>query len=320
MDIQKKDCKVGMLKWKQDSVTLQSTTTSIAWTDTLGQAENKAKRRMRYPSKAELWLSSGSEIVREREQELMIAGGSPKQDEQQTYPSFSLSSHLDGWWTSSWWDKSWPWIGNGLHDGFCHSSSDSDDHYKRTSERRVNTHTSQTTFVSSCTSSFCHSAIVIVQVRILAFARSFSSRVSAWCFAHRHSERKVVVCPYHTPYTALRAHSLVATDRYIFHTLWDQVQFNGSEQCIVKKRSSHADATRRKAHKQFDDQFISSIYVSIFRSVLWYCGNVEFAGEASGICRQREFRADALYGLGEYENIFLRLEPQELSIRNNISE
>ena len=66
-----------MLKWKQDSVTMRSTTTSIAWTDTWRQAENKAKRRMRYPSKAELWLSSGSEIVREREQEQMTAGATP---------------------------------------------------------------------------------------------------------------------------------------------------------------------------------------------------------------------------------------------------
>ena len=48
-------------------------------------------------------------VVREREQEQRIAGSNSLQDEQQTYPSTSSSSRWDGWWASSWLDKTCQW-------------------------------------------------------------------------------------------------------------------------------------------------------------------------------------------------------------------
>ena len=164
-------------------------------------------------------------------------------------------------------------------------------HDKRTSERGVKTPTRHKARLSSCTSGFSHGAIVIVQVfQIFAFVFSFRSQVSALCFGNRHSLilwlhcyrfaygddsiRKGKSSCVHTTLRTLqlRARSVVwclLTDTF-FHRLWDQAQFNGSQKFTDKKRSSHADAIRKKSHKKFDEQFFSSIFFSTFKSALWY--------------------------------------------------
>ena len=135
--------------------------------------------------------------------------------------------------------------------------------------------------------------MVIVQVRTLAFARSFSSRVSAWCFAHRHSERKVVVCPYHTPYTALRAHSLVATDRYIFSYVMrpGTIQWFGAMywQETVKPRRCHSEESSQAVRWSVHFQHLRR-YFQIGIVILWKC-RIRRWGKwnlpAKGISRRR---------------------------------
>ena len=65
----------------------RSPTNSVTWADTFGKAENQANRRTN---------------------KQLIAGRNLRQEEQ-AHPSSSSSSQWDGWWMSSWWDKSWPW-------------------------------------------------------------------------------------------------------------------------------------------------------------------------------------------------------------------
>ena len=106
--------------------------------------------------------------VKQCEQEQRLAGRNFEQEEQQTHPSSSSSSHWDGWWMSSWWDKSWQWTGRSIHAGSFFSVWATPMIYcKGTSERRVETPTSHKPHSSSCTSG-CFTAN-IVQVKTLAF-------------------------------------------------------------------------------------------------------------------------------------------------------
>ena len=152
-----------------------------------GRLTSKQSANVAMPVKQHTECHLAVKIVREREQAQKKAGGCPKQEEQQAYPSISSSSQWDGWWTSSWWDKSRQRTENRPHDGFWQSSSDSDD--PRQADIRaesVQTHPHHKPRLSYSTSSFCHSAIVIVQVKLLTCGFSVSRQVSAWCFAHRH--------------------------------------------------------------------------------------------------------------------------------------
>ena len=70
----------------------------------LGRLNNN-KLKDTLPVKQHREYQLAVQIVKEREQQ-RIAGTDFKQEEQEAHPSYSSSSQWDGWWTSSWWDKS----------------------------------------------------------------------------------------------------------------------------------------------------------------------------------------------------------------------
>ena len=339
MHIQRENCKVGMLRWKQDSVTMQNTVNHVTWMHRYfreGWQVSKAQNIvMAVNQHTEYHLAV--KIVIEREQEQRIAGVIPRRKNNKH--THELRRLLNGMACGR--VRGGIRRGSGLkfslHDGF---SAEFKwlrlIHDKRTSERGVRTPTRHKPRVSSCTSSFCHGAIVIVQVfksrlcHLLSASgvRSLlgASRTdSLWCcciavalrVATTVSRRGTSLCVHSTLHT-------VHCERFPWfggyrHTPFSKGMRQSTIQLLAEmywqETSSHAGTTRRTHHKKFDEQFFSCL--SAVRSN-WFCDTKEISNfvvrqveSASG----GELHADALYVLED-----MRILSWDWNFRSKASE
>ena len=209
-DIQKKSCKAGSLKWEKDLGDHAEYHQPLHSREQIhsGRLNIKHSEGNALPVKQQAHqVSSGpKDCLKESEQEPRMAGGNPMQEEQQARPSSSSSSQWDGWWRSSWWDKSVQ-CKESVHDGLYSEAGVPLMIRCGWISERDNPH------LSSCTSSFLSEQYCSSQD--CGICLSAAAQVSALCFAHRRSwillgqcyrlaccdgstRKKVIVCPHHT--------------------------------------------------------------------------------------------------------------------------
>ena len=336
MDIQKKNCKVGLLEGEKDSVIMRNFINHVNYVSThirecweMKQSANVSTMVKQDP---EYHLTVWND--RDREQEQRIGGSKPMQEEQQAHPSSSSSSK----WMEGGRVRGGINRGCGLkdspHDGFFFTVWVTPRiRFWRTCEGGVkNTHAAQTTVV------FRHLQIRhssgICKSRLWHFHfLSLNRQVSALCIAHRHSWILLVQChrlaycegsiregkllcvhttsPLRTSNTpwfcGWRRHMLLMGGQPKYEN-----KFVESRRFIGEKRSSHTIL----GGGNVSSRSMSSSLPAILAEPPDQCYDiteitnpttmqVEFASW------KQHHAADALYRLGGYETVFW-VESQEL--------
>ena len=170
------------------------------------------------------------------------------------------------------------------------------------------------------------------QTALVVLFHSSIVQVSALCFARRHSWILLEQC-YRLVYCDGSTWKGKSWCVHATHTPW----FVGHRRHFSQVKSPSTNSMTRRILLMRNDQatpillegnlprsMMSSsrpaISLGTVRPVLRNNENHESAGSASGSASRREPNADALYGAGRCENIILRIESQECSIRSRVSE
>ena len=136
----------------------------------------------------------------------------------------------------------------------------------------------------------------------------------------QYSERQVVVCPYHT-HTLRMSHSAVLWLQKTFFTGdASKNNFQDAQKLTDEKRPSHADFSGRKPFKKYDEQFTPALPIpsAHFYDIVGITNPPTMQVESF----RREVNLVQMHCMDpeEVQTIILRLESQELSARNRISE